>query len=80
VGGPSNIQTPATLVKGRQENVDYNVIAEWFSRAKQTSKPFVAFSSAAESGARMAEDEAKFVDGNMTTILLELSIVTSKRK
>jgi hypothetical protein len=68
VGGPSYIETPATLIKGRQESERY---CEMIFEDKHTSTPFVAFSSAAESGARISRDEANFVDGSKTTKLFK---------
>jgi len=79
-GGPSNIHTPATLFKGKQEDVDYDIVVEMVFEDKAAFKAFLGVFADPDAGAKLAEDEARFADGSKTSILLESHTAASERK
>jgi hypothetical protein len=79
-GELSNLQTFATLFKDKQDNADYDVMVEMAFEDKAAWEAFVGVFADPDAAAKLAEDEAKFVDGSKTSIFLESHCATSKRK
>jgi len=77
-GELSNLQTFATLFKGEQD--DYDVMVEMAFEDKAAWEAFVGVFALPDAAAKLAEDEAKFVDGSKTSIFLVSHTATSKRK
>jgi hypothetical protein len=79
-GELSNLETFATLFKDKPDGVDYDVMVEMAFEDKAAFEAFIGVFANPEAGAKLAEDEANFVDGSKTSIFLESHSATSKRK
>jgi hypothetical protein len=79
-GELSNLQTFATLFKDKPDGVDYDVMVEMAFEDKAAWEAFVGVFALPDAAAKLAEDEAKFVDGSKTSIFLVSHTATSKRK
>jgi hypothetical protein len=79
-GELSNLQTFATLFKDKQDDADYDVMVEMAFEDKAAFETFVGVFAPPDAAAKLAEDEAKFVDGTKTSIFFESHSAISKRK
>jgi hypothetical protein len=79
-GELSNLETFATLFKDKPDGVDYDVVVEVVFEDKAAWEAFIGVFANPEAAAKLTADEANFVDGSKTSIILESHSATSKRK
>lgn len=68
-GGPANPTTPATLFQGKQEDVDFDCVAEITFEDHAAFQRFFKAISSPEGGAKLKGDELNFLDPTKSTVV-----------
>lgn len=76
----SGAQTPATIIKGRQEDISYDCVVEIVFDDKAAFDAFLGILADQEVATKLAEDEAAFVDPIKSSIVQASHSSTSTRE
>ena len=69
-GGPSNLTTPALVLRGKQESVDFDCIVELTFTDEAAWQRFYKALSSPEGAAKINADEAVFQDASKSTLVI----------
>ncbi|OCL04255.1 hypothetical protein AOQ84DRAFT_122374 [Glonium stellatum] len=78
-GGPANPETPAVVLVGKQEDFDYDGIAELTFSDESAFQTFFGIVSAPDAAAKISEDEDQFLDkSKLKAVVIGDTTVTNK--